>query len=303
MADIFTIIFQIFWMVLILSSFIPIVKNFTLNSSRDGLISLIERKRKSRVITLIHRQESISFFGLGIRKFIDIEDSEEVLRAIKMTPDDMPIDFIIHTPGGLVLAAEQIANALKKHKGKVTVFVPHYAMSGGILIALAADEIVMDENAVLGPVDPQLGQYPAASILSVVKKKDINKVDDQTLILADIAEKAIKQMKEYVTELLKEKYKDRAEEIAEQLVSGVWTHDYPITVEKAKELGLNVSTDMPKEIYALMDMYRNSGSGRPSVGYVPINYNVGKNDKERYITRYHKKVLEVLPQRKDFSFL
>ncbi len=272
MVDIFTIIFQIFWMVLIFSSFAPLFKNFSLHSAREAIIRQIEQKRKSRVITLIHRQESFNFFGFGIRKFIDIEDSEEVLRAIKMTPDDMPIDFIIHTPGGLVLAAEQIANALRKHKGKVTVFVPHYAMSGGTLIALAADEIVMDENAVLGPVDPQLGQYPAASILSVVEKKNINDIDDQTLILADIAQKAMKQMKEYVTELLKEKYPDKAEKLAEELVSGKWTHDYPITVEKARELGIKISTDMPKEIYALMSLYKNPNSGRPSVNYVPINY-------------------------------
>lgn len=272
MVDIFTIIFQIFLMVLIFSSFAPLFKNFSIHSAREAIIRQIEQKRKSRVITLIHRQESFSFFGFGIRKFIDIEDSEEVLRAIKMTPDDMPIDFIIHTPGGLVLAAEQIANALRKHKGKVTVFVPHYAMSGGTLIALAADEIVMDENAVLGPVDPQLGQYPAASILSVVEKKNINDIDDQTLILADIAQKAMKQMKEYVTELLKEKYPDKAEKLAEDLVSGKWTHDYPITVEKARELGIKISTDMPKEIYALMSLYKNPNSGRPSVNYVPINY-------------------------------
>ncbi|MGC9772663.1 serine protease, ClpP class [Fervidobacterium changbaicum] len=272
MLDIFTIIFQIFWMVLIFSSFAPLFRNFSLHSSREAIIRQIEQKRKSRVITLIHRQESLSFFGFGIRKFIDIEDSEEVLRAIKMTPDDMAIDFIIHTPGGLVLAAEQIANALRKHKGKVTVFVPHYAMSGGTLIALAADEIVMDENAVLGPVDPQLGQYPAASILSVLEKKNINDIDDQTLILADIAQKAMKQMKEYVTDLLKEKYPDKAEKLAEDLVSGKWTHDYPITVEKARELGIKVSTDMPKEIYALMSLYKNPTSGKPSVNYVPINY-------------------------------
>lgn len=272
MVDISTIIFQIFLMVLIFSSFAPLFKNFSLHSAREAIIRQIEQKRKSRVITLIHRQESFNFFGFGIRKFIDIEDSEEVLRAIKMTPDDMPIDFIIHTPGGLVLAAEQIANALRKHKGKVTVFVPHYAMSGGTLIALAADEIVMDENAVLGPVDPQLGQYPAASILSVVEKKNINDIDDQTLILADIAQKAMKQMKEYVTELLKEKYPDKAEKLAEDLVSGKWTHDYPITVEKARELGIKISTDMPKEIYALMSLYKNPNSGRPSVNYVPINY-------------------------------
>ena len=278
MDGLFTIIFQIFWMVLIITTFVPLFKSMSLNASREGIIRSIEKKRGSRVITLIHREESINFFGLPIRRYIDIEDSEELIRAIKMTPDDMPIDLIIHTPGGLVLAAEQIANALRKHKGKVTVFVPHYAMSGGTLIALAADEIVMDENAVLGPIDPQLGQYPAASILSVVEKKDVNKIDDQTLILADVAEKAMKQMKEYASDLLKEKYGDKAEELADKLVSGYWTHDYPITVEKARELGLKVSIKMPNEVYLLMNLYKQSGKRRPSVNYVPVDYRIFKDN-------------------------
>ncbi|MCH1927516.1 enoyl-CoA hydratase-related protein, partial [Shewanella sp. C31] len=102
-------------------------------------------------------------------------------------------------------AAEQIAEALLRHPAPVTVFVPHYAMSGGTLIALAADEIVMDENAVLGPVDPQLGQYPAASILKVLERKPLSEIDAQTLILADVAEKALRQVKATVKNLLKKR--------------------------------------------------------------------------------------------------
>ncbi len=277
-----TWIFQLFWMILILSMFYPLIKASSLRSAREAVIREIERKRSSRVITLIHRQESMNFFGFAMRRFIDIEDSEEVLRAIKMTPPDMPIDFIIHTPGGLVLAAEQIARALKKHKGKVTVFVPHYAMSGGTLIALAADEIVMDENAVLGPLDPQLGGTPAASILKVLEKKDINEIDDQTLILADIAEKAIKQMKDFIKELLSDKFDEKkAEELADKLASGYWTHDYPITVEEARRMGLNVSTDVPKEIYDLMELYKQTEQRRPSVQYIPVPYHRGEDNGNR----------------------
>lgn len=275
--DIGTLIFQIFWMIFIFSLITPFLKNSALKSARETLIRTFEKKRGSRVITLIHRTESISFFGFPVRRYIDIEDSEEVLRAIKLTPEDMPIDLIIHTPGGLVLAAEQIARALKKHKGKVTVFVPHYAMSGGTLIALAADEVVMDENAVLGPLDPQIGNMPAPSILAAVRKKDVNEVDDQTLILADIAEKAIRQIKEFVTEILKDKMpEEKAKEIAEKLCEGNWTHDYPLTVDKLRELGLQVSTDMPQEVYDLMDLYKQSEPKRPSVSYVPAPYYRGR---------------------------
>jgi ClpP class serine protease len=154
------IFFQLFWLFFILSALSPYLQQQMLLGARARKIAELERKRKSRVITLIHRQEAVSFLGIPISRFINIDDSEQVLRAIRLTDKNVPIDLVLHTPGGLVLAAEQIAEALLRHPAKVTVFVPHYAMSGGTLIALAADEIVMDENAVLGPVDPQLGQYP-----------------------------------------------------------------------------------------------------------------------------------------------
>ncbi|MEJ5229719.1 MAG: hypothetical protein WHT65_06920 [Pseudothermotoga sp.] len=266
-------IFEIFWMILILSFFIPFIRANMQRSTREALIRQIETKRKSRVITLIHRQESMSFFGLTFGRYINIEDSEEILRAIKLTPNEMPIDIVLHTPGGLVLAAEQIARALVKHRGKVTVFVPHYAMSGGTLIALAADEIIMDQNAVLGPLDPQIGGYPAPSILSVLERKEINEIDDETLILADVAKKATQQMKDFVTCLLKEKVnEEKAKELAEAFCGGKWTHDYPITIDLLKQMNLPVSDQMPQEIYELMNLYKQTEQRRPSVQYIPAPY-------------------------------
>ena len=273
----YSFIFELFWMIFILSMFIPFFKAYSQRAARETLIRQLEVKRKSRVITLIHRQESMSFFGLTFGRYITIEDSEEILRAIKLTPPDMPIDLILHTPGGLVLAAEQIARALVKHKGKVTVFVPHYAMSGGTMIALAADEIVMDPNAVLGPLDPQLGGYPTPSILSVLEKKNINEIDDQTLILADIAKKAMNQVMDFVTCLLKEKVgEEKAKQLAETLCSGKWTHDYPLTVDVLRQIGINVSENMPQEVYQLMDLYKQTEQRRPSVQYIPVPYRGGE---------------------------
>jgi len=263
-----------FWFFFIFSLLTPWLKQKNLESSRISLFNRIEKERKSRIITLIHRQETMSILGIPLIRYINIEDSEAVLRAIRLTDPDMPIDIILHTPGGLVLAAEQISLALIRHKAKVTVFVPHYAMSGGTMVSLAADEIVMDENAVLGPVDPQLGQYPAVSILEVLKKKDKNEIDDETMIQADIAEKAIRQVKIFVEKLLVENKcsKEKAEKLSQTLTEGRWTHDYPITYEEANELGLCVSTEMPKEIYELMDLYPQNPGKRPSVQYIPLPY-------------------------------
>jgi ClpP class serine protease len=264
---------NLFWLFLVLVSLQPLVKQKMLELARLQTLQKLERKRKSRVIALIHRQETMSILGFPVARYIDIDDSEELLRAIKLTDPDVPIDLILHTPGGLVLAAEQIAFALVGRKAPTTVFVPHYAMSGGTLIALAANQIVMDENAVLGPVDPQLGEYPAVSILKAVADKNVNKVDDETLILADMSRKAMRQVKETVVCILETHMAaEQAEPLAEKLSSGTWTHDYPIMVKEAREMGLSVSTDMPKEVYDLMSLYPQAQQRRPSVQYVPMPY-------------------------------
>src|SRR5256885_6202480 len=153
---------QLLWLFFLLSALQPGLKQKMLENARQRLIARIERRRRTRVILLVHRQETMNFLGFPLMRYIDVNDSEEVMRAVMMTDPQVGIDLVLHSPGGLVLAATQIARAIRKHKGKVTVFVPHYAMSGGTLIALAADEVVMSPHAVLGPVDPQLGQYPAA---------------------------------------------------------------------------------------------------------------------------------------------
>jgi len=264
---------EILFLILFLSVYFPALQQKILEQRRIVIIREFERKRRSRVIVLIHRQESVSFLGLPIARYISIEDSERVLRAIRLTPPDMPIDLILHTPGGLVLAAEQIAWAIKRHPAKVTVFVPHYAMSGGTLIALAADEIVMDPNAVLGPVDPQIstvhGQYPAASILRALEEPNPNR-SDETLILGDIARKAIRQVYQVVFDLVRDKMpEEKAREIAQILSEGRWTHDFPITPGIAKELGLPVQEGLPEEIYELMELYPQAHQQRPGVEYIP----------------------------------
>src|SRR5467141_2029494 len=186
---------DIFWLFFIFTALQPWLRQRMLEVMRTRKIAQLESQRNSRVILLVHRQETMRLLGFPLMRYIDINDSEEVLRAIQMTDDEVPLDIVLHTPGGLVLAAVQIARAIRGHKGKVTVFVPHYAMSGGTLISLAADEIVMCNHAVLGPIDPQLEQSPAASILKVIEQKPIAEIDDKTLILADVGRKAITQVK------------------------------------------------------------------------------------------------------------
>jgi len=263
---------DLFWLFFMVSALQPVLQRRWLEAMRTRKIAQIEEKRGSRVILLVHRQETMSLLGFPLLRYIDVNDSEEVLRAIHLTDPKMPLDIVLHTPGGLVLAALQIARAIEAHEGKVTVFVPHYAMSGGTLIALAADEIVMCRHSVLGPIDPQLSGMPAASIVKVAESKPLAEVDDQTLVLADVGRKAIAQVEAAATALLRDRMGEaRAREVAAKLATGTWTHDYPISAEEAKALGLPVSTDMPSEVLELMTLYpqpvRRQGGG---VEYLPI---------------------------------
>jgi len=262
---------SLFWIFFMIAALQPLLRKRYLLAMRQRIIATFEKKRNSRVIVLIHRQETMSLLGFPIFRYIDIDDSEDVIRAIHMTDPDMPLDLVLHTPGGLVLASYQIAHAIKLHQGKVTVFVPHYAMSGGTLIALAADEIVMEEHAVLGPVDPQLGEYPAVSLVKLAENKPIADIDDRSWLLADVGRKAIEQIRSQVKLLLEKKYPtEKAEELARILTEGRWTHDYPITYEEAKNLGFHVTKDIPSELYQLMSLYPQPVRHQPSVEYLPI---------------------------------
>jgi ClpP class serine protease len=264
---------DLFWLFFIFSAIQPMLRQRMLEAMRVRKIAQLESERKSRVILLVHRQETMRLLGFPVARYIDINDSEDVLRAIQMTDEDVPLDLVLHTPGGLVLAALQIAKAVREHKAKVTVFVPHYAMSGGTLIALAADEIVMCKHSVLGPIDPQLGQSPAASLIKVTEEKPVGRIDDQTLVLADVGRKAIAQVKQAASELLERRLPaEQARTLAEKLTAGTWTHAYPIWASTAKSLGLPVSTDMPNGVLELMKLYpqpvrMQSGGG---VEYLPV---------------------------------
>ncbi|RLF01643.1 MAG: hypothetical protein DRK00_11065, partial [Thermoprotei archaeon] len=121
----------LFWLLLFTILVWPHLQFRNLKAARLSLIRALERKYGFRVVPMSHREERVGIFNIPFYRVIDIEDSEAVVRAIRTTPPDKPIMLILHTPGGLVLAASQIAFALKKHPAKKVVVIPHYAMSGG----------------------------------------------------------------------------------------------------------------------------------------------------------------------------
>ena len=247
---------SLLWVVFAIIVLQPLLVGRWYAVQRAQALRAIEKLHGARVITMIHRQERRSLFGFAVSRHIDLEDAQTIIAAIKDTPSGMPIDLVIHTPGGLVLAAMQIARAVEAHQAKVTVYVPVYAMSGGTLIALAADEIVLGEFSVLGPIDPQIAGLPAASIVKARDAKPIDEVFDLTLVLADVAEKALAQVKQGAVELLTPRMeRSAAEALAAKLAGGHWTHDYALTATQAIELGLPVKVGVPREVMELMKLY------------------------------------------------
>jgi ClpP class serine protease len=262
---------SLIWIAILIMVLQPILMGRLSAMQRMRAIRAIEQAHGSRVITMIHRQERRSLLGFSVARHIDLEDAQTIIAAIKETPRDMPIDLILHTPGGLVLAAMQIARAVEAHPAKVNVYVPVYAMSGGTLIALAADEIVMGEFSVLGPIDPQIAGFPAASIAKVPKIKPIEQVFDLTLVLADVSEKALDQVKRGAVELLTPQMEEgAARALAEKLAGGHWTHDYALTAEEARSLGLPVKVAMPSPVLDLMKLYPQPVQ-QSGVDFLPID--------------------------------
>ncbi|MCI0459121.1 MAG: hypothetical protein L0Z62_19365 [Gemmataceae bacterium] len=84
---------EIFWVFLMLTMLQPWLRQKMLESARVRLMHKIERQRGSRVILLVHRQETMSFLGFPLLRYIDINDAEEVIRAIHLTDDEVPIDL------------------------------------------------------------------------------------------------------------------------------------------------------------------------------------------------------------------
>ena len=229
---------------------------------RRSIIDGLERERGTKVITMIHKKEL--WTRPGEHEEIGIEDTTKVLLELRKTPPDKPVDLILHTPGGFALAAQMMAMAIKFHRGKVTVMVPFYAMSGGSLMSLAADEIRMEKYSVLGPVDPQVptpdGMYPAGSLATLVKIKPIQNITDRMVILADAGNLEIENAKSFVMWLLEGKMpKEQAERVADFLSKGIMTHGTPITLDVARALGLNVVEGIPDEVYKLFKTFSFTG--------------------------------------------
>ncbi len=195
---------------------------------------------------------------LGISEEFGVET---VIEEIQNKTECKKLYLLINSPGGLVQSSYKVARAIRNSFEEIVVFVPHIAASGGTLVALAGNEIVMGLMSQLTPLDPQkdIGNK-FISAQSIVRGFDFvteffRKVspEDAPYTFRVLAEKfdavdvdealsIMNMMKRYITEILeKSGYStNKCESISEGLVTGFYDHGEVITYEKAKKLGLNV---------------------------------------------------------------
>jgi len=233
---------------------------------RAQLVKELEEERGSRVLTLIHRKEPWS--ASDEEPEIVLEDSEVILQQVRETPPEKPIDFIVHTEGGLTFAADLMAMALRYHKAKVTVMVPFYAMSDGTYLVLSADEIMMEKCSILAPVEPLIEDMPANAVMSILKRKPIETISDRTILLAESARMEAENAKEFVKWLLIDKMnEEQATQVANFLVGGFMASTTPITLDVARAIGLNVVEGVPEKVHQLFETIEFTGGLRPGKQY------------------------------------
>lgn len=219
------------------------------------LMRKFEDEHRARIITIIHDiPDEIGPHTGELRFYLSLEQAFDILEQIRTTPKDIPIAVLLHTPGGEVLATELVAAALKDHPAPTTSYVPYMAMSGGTMVALATDRIIMGKHATLGPIDSQFAGYPAHSFTRLLKDKPVDKIGDQALLLAYIVETRMKTANKRARELVNKHHdRDGTHRAVDYLSSGELYHGERITLAQAQDLKLNVEGDCPREMFDIVD--------------------------------------------------
>lgn len=88
---------------------------------------------------------------------ITMNDVNGFMDALSGASTDSGLVLLLHTPGGDANAVESIVEYLHAKFEHISVIVPYMAMSGGAMISLASDLLILGKQSQLGPIDPYLG--------------------------------------------------------------------------------------------------------------------------------------------------
>ena len=253
---------------------------------RQALMTQIQGRSGNRLLCYV----------AGIGAPITRDDTIGIVELLHNVPRDSNVDFILHTGGGDIDAAEKIVSILRTAvgKGHLRIIVPDYAKSAGTLICLAADKILMSDSSELGPIDPQFlkrdgdGNETWHSVLNYLSayqnlctilrdKPDdrpaqmmLAKLDPTTVVLFEaISKRARTLAEEHLNRWMFQKKKGTYTKIAADLMdTNRWlSHGQVIGWEDAKQLELEVQylepeSDEWREYWSLYCLQRLSVKDR-----------------------------------------
>jgi ClpP class serine protease len=221
----------------------------------EDIIGRIQSTRRSHVIALVHghqlpREYPWEWYW---REFIGPRHMEDFLTALSAVPTTAKLDVILHSFGGGFLAVQQIARAIKAHKGETTVFVPHYAQHLSTLIALAAKNIVLGPNAALSFIEPD-----DTALSNVIAQKGARNVSDLTVMRLHMEKNWCREARAFVCELEHNSGHAGNCRLALEIVGGKRSPWDPMTPKIARSIGLPISTDVPADVYELIRASRSN---------------------------------------------
>ncbi len=169
----------------------PEDKSNWLNNYLDLQLNRIADRRGTNVIaysSAFLQKPQAPLFSTSISR----EDINGFMATVSGLDFSKGLSLILHTPGGDMASTETIVDYLRSKFSYVESIVPVYAMSGGTMIALCSEKIVMGRQSQLGPIDAQLslasGFVPASSVLRqfAQARREIEEERNSALVWAPI---------------------------------------------------------------------------------------------------------------------
>ncbi len=243
-----------------------------LNEDQKNILSNLEDVRKSKILPLFLRKESINFDL--VNNVYDL--LEKNYKNVKN------LDVIVDSSGGDIHSAYHLAKILRRYAlEKLTFIVPRWAKSAATLLIFGGDEIILGPTSELGPLDPQIIEIqkgiPHTRFSPLAIKTALDLISENREIPELVKElsaklpptiqlgqhiKSLEIAERYVIKLLTTKMlKDVADadkiasKIGRDLTQNYPDHGYCIDIEEAIELGLVVKEANVNEWKMIWKLY------------------------------------------------
>lgn len=172
----------------VLAEFIPGLSSIQQPGTRAFWADLLDAKI-TRVCALtgrpliIYASACTAAPGKAAAELLQIDVSDKVaFHSMLENLQGREVDILIYSPGGYAEATELIVEEVRRKFDHVRFIVPAFAKSAATMLAMSGNEILLDEDAELGPIDPQMstrnGVVPGEAIKQQFQKASAEILQD-----------------------------------------------------------------------------------------------------------------------------